>query len=245
MPTLTDTNITTWSADYQTLGASSANVPKTADLILGLMAEQLQNIKSVMRAESTLKQWERWGLTATPVATPSATSTRFSIPGNVLTSASPGGPVEIHRSVRVFGTFAGGASPAQGYIRSVIATNPTVFVVQFTGGYRVETTDTVTEMFFGGDTYFSGGLHHFYQLGTATSTNPGTTVAVTFPTEEADVAYQPFLQPLDTTGAGPFTDAMFITKIPTAARTTTGFTFTVGATPLAGCTVVFYWMIIR
>lgn len=237
MPTLTDTDITTWTADYQTLGASSANIPKTADLILGLMAEQFQNIKSVVRAESENKQWERWALPATYVSNPTAKTTVYSIPGNVRYDAVPPGPVDLNRAVLV---ITGGVTQV-GYITSLITTSPTTFRVAFAS---TAPSSSPSEMMFGVTTQTNSGGRHFYQTGT-TQISTGTSATVTFVSEEADASYGVLMQLVGTSGPGPFPDLNFITLVAFANRATTGFTYTIGAAVPASSAIAFYWAIFR
>lgn len=236
MPTLTDTDITKWSADYPTLGSGSANTPRTFVDMQGLVAEQVQNVKSVVRAESESKQWERWNLTATWLNNPTAKTARYSIPGNVLTSASPPGPVELNRMVLV---VTGGVTKV-GYVTALGTTSPTVFRVAFT---TTAPAASPSEMMFGALT-LSGGGRHIYQTGTTSIAYPALSATVTFASEECDANYSVFMEIAGLTG-GPWTTKMLQTVIAFASRTTTGFTFSIREFMILGEAIDFYWWIVR
>lgn len=89
---VTDTVITDWEPDF---GAADTNTPTATTQFSSLpLSDELRNLKSVVRAESVDKQWERWLGIASPWS-PSASAptyisaTSFSLPGN-WTAASAG-----------------------------------------------------------------------------------------------------------------------------------------------------------
>lgn len=87
MPPLSDTEIINWQDDYL---ASDTNGPANADMISTQLGDQVRNIKSVERAESELKQWERHGLTATYIS-----ATSFSFAGDKRTTAVVGRRIKV------------------------------------------------------------------------------------------------------------------------------------------------------
>jgi hypothetical protein len=82
VPPLSDTDITTWAADYLT---ADGNSPSDTEYINQLLGAQARNIKSVKRAESLNKQWVRTGYVPTYISANS-----FSHPGDVRTVLAVG-----------------------------------------------------------------------------------------------------------------------------------------------------------
>lgn len=108
MSSLTDILITNWQPDYQTTGSADTNSPKGTDSMAGNLDQELREIKSVARQESTNKAWERWlGLTSPASPSPNpptfVSGTQFTLT-NDWTSASTYYPAicQIGRRIRAF-----------------------------------------------------------------------------------------------------------------------------------------------
>lgn len=75
MPPVSDTSIEDWKADYTGL---DTNGPADSDLTASLVDDQIRNIRSVVRAESTNKEWIKLSVMPTYVS-----ATSFSVPGDL------------------------------------------------------------------------------------------------------------------------------------------------------------------
>jgi hypothetical protein len=103
-----DTQIINWKPDFLT---SDTNTPEDSSTIAMLLDDEVRNYKSVVRAESTDKAWQRHGLTATLL-----TSTSFTLPGDQSAVALLGRRVKVLLSggaVR-YGTVKGSSAGFSG-----------------------------------------------------------------------------------------------------------------------------------
>lgn len=139
---LTDTNITKWNADYT---GADTNSPTGATSMAGVLDDELRNIKSVVRAESESKQWERWGLTPTYVS-----ATQFTLAGDQRTSN--GGPIAVNRRIKATVT----AGTVYGYISVVAYTSLTTITVVMDGASALDSG--LSEVAYGALTEDSGAL---------------------------------------------------------------------------------------
>lgn len=147
---LSDTDIIDWADDYT---GADTNTPTDTQLINGQLDDEVRNIKSVVRAESRAKQWERCALTPTYV-----NETAFTLPGDVRDTAIIGRRIKATVNSRVVYAYISNSTysapnttvalkPDKVYFSDATLTVLNTDTIYFTGNFNTAA-------------YFRGGTHN-------------------------------------------------------------------------------------
>jgi len=221
-----DTDIQDWSS------TAASNPPADSAYIRGDLPRQWRNIKSIVRAESKAKQWQKTGLRTAAAVAGDPSAVAFDASDGNLTATFP-----VARKLRLRPTDGSTSYVYCGVLTSA-HTSYTALTLADLSGVVVSGRNYFVDV--GIEVPGSECLPLHVQSGTITITDPATSGVVTFPHAEGDENYFAKVSVISTTSA--VEGAVIPAKI---TKGTTSMTIALRNAPGGGTNTVLAWSIMR